>query len=151
MLRNTGLLKLDQMCMKMNERPRLITEDMISYDFYDEEIEMFENNERNHDNVEVGQIFVERRKGTECRIERVINDVTVEGGIILPQGYIIWEVIQPSTLLKCDGRWLRKDIWEPEIKINDRWIRASGKHCENWLSIPESDRRVLFCLGVIEE
>ena len=153
----------------MTEQLMVLTNQGQIETYYDT-IEQFREGKLNHDNAKVGQTFAIAERNVKA-VKRALDIKTkekpsmngiglfkiqetdyseIEKECFIRTGYSIWEVIQPSKLLPYKGQWSR-ETWVPEILHGGRWIKADDKDCKNWLSIPVENRRVLFCIGIIEE
>jgi hypothetical protein len=62
--------------------------------------------------------------------------------------FAIYVVINPSKCTKTPWGY-RSPCWQPEVKSNGVWREACDVECENWKDLKESERRVIYCLGVL--
>ena len=137
---------------------------------YADVINSFVEGKDNYNTAKKGEVFVTRIRNTkvkETKLNKSIKEVATMGGDglfknqsvsynetekekFITSGFAIWEVIQPTTLHQYEGKWSRK-TWIPQILYKGQWKNASTMECENWLSYPEEERRVLLSIGIIEE
>ena len=62
--------------------------------------------------------------------------------------FAIYTIINPPKCPKTPWGY-RSPCWQPEVKSDGVWREASDDECENWKDLKESERRVIYCLGVL--
>ena len=151
----------------MTEHFNAITNERQIEDYY-LAIDSLLDGTMNHDKAKIGDVFAiaERNiKVVKSKLKRIEEEVIsdyhhmpvqvtrygeVESECTIRTGYSIWEVIHPYKLEQYKGEWSRT-TWIPEILHEGIWQKASNADCEKWGAISEENKRVLFCIGVIEE
>lgn len=62
--------------------------------------------------------------------------------------WAVYTIINPPRCPKMSWGY-SSPCWLPEVKSDGKWREASDDECENWANIPESERRVIYCIGVL--
>lgn len=63
--------------------------------------------------------------------------------------WAIYTIINPSKCTKMIWGY-KSPCWQPEVKADDgKWREASPDECESWSKLKESERRVIYCIGVL--